>query len=546
MEQIQKAEVEQKSSLILEEFEESKDKDNFYARLATNDTLDPDVKKSAISKVENHIGNLNRVKKKQAQVAHVAILGDMTNMEVAIKAGLPLPQSINDFVQSGMGYSPELDIQMMQYGRQLTLAKISGAKSNAAYTDFAAKRRQNELIGNSTANQKHLDTEIEGGYTPDMTEQAKDSAAIDVMRNARFVSFNWEEKFDMAASDAQKLGQIAPRWEELMLNTDINTSVQTKLSADKATVLTNTAKKIKAGIDPTVAGQQAIEISKMWARDKPEMEARQGNYTERPAYGDRTLSFGKRAALSGFDSYIDDSMDNSNWFFGFADPGQAEFLTEDLKSRAYANYEAYFYDAYMRTGDFNSATATANMMFGQNYNMNNINGEWQIEKNGAEGDQEWRLETFVTENSDETVIYGSGTTVTGKLSEIEEISFQRPYEVNDELRYEVWGPEGPIQKDVTVKGLDGKEKIDRQIVYETVTDEAVVTKELEDARKESADLIKGYEDDYNAALKAESFHSIYGRGKTQATIRDTEGKIEAERRKLKDKEAGIKGRPEFK
>ncbi|GAF74211.1 unnamed protein product, partial [marine sediment metagenome] len=50
--QIQKAEIEQESSLILEAFDKSQDKDAFYASLATNKTLDPEVKKSAISKVE--------------------------------------------------------------------------------------------------------------------------------------------------------------------------------------------------------------------------------------------------------------------------------------------------------------------------------------------------------------------------------------------------------------------------------------------------------------------------------------------------------------
>ena len=116
----------------------------------------------------------------------------------------------------------------------------------------------------------------------------------------------------------------------------------------------------------------------------------------------------------------------------------------------------------MRTNDLESASPLdANQKFSQNFNMNNINGDMQIERGGVKGDWNWKREQWMEGASEEVFIYGADGAKVGNLDDVGKVSYRNPITINGDYVYQVWGEDGPLMQDVEVDG-----KIDRQIVID--------------------------------------------------------------------------------
>ena len=513
--------------------------DAAYEQVVKSD-LPPELKSLAESKIETQQANLKKVDKKKAAVAKVEVLKNQTLMKLAIKMGAPLPMSVGEFVSSGMGYTPEMDAQMITWGQELLLSQVQAIGKDTKYQAFAANRTNKIPMVNTKSNTEMLDQEIAEGFTPDMTDQEKIEHAEVTMRDAGMVSFNYDQMFMTAPYNSVRLGEVAQTWGRLMLGTDINNALQTNVGEKEQTVLTDTWNNIQAGISPTEAGEMAREMSSLWDRDRIEMEARQDYYGGRDTQG---KTRGQKEARAAFKELIDDSFDTIPWLASpiqisaIDDPGQADFLTEGGLRDAYAFYEEYFYQSYMRTNDMAKAAIDASQKFSQNFNMNNINGDMQIERGGVKGDWNWKREAWIDENRNDVFIYGSDGAKIGGLDDVGDVTYRNPVIMNGDFIYQVWGEEGPLMKDVEVKG-----KLNRQIVIDRITTKDANEKEIEALQKETESTLKGYQKEYETAIRMQQSGNIYSRGKNLATLREYEAKIAAEERRLEEEIEKIRSR----
>jgi hypothetical protein len=521
-----------------EEYKDGKG-DAAYEQIVKSD-LPPELKSLTESKIETQQENLKKVDQKKAAIAKVEVLKNQTKMKIALKKGLPLPMSIEEFVNSGMGYTPQMDAQMITWGQELILSQIKGFEVDKAYSEFKGFREKGIPLENSKKNSELLDIEIRNGVTPDMTPDEITTHGEVTMRDAGFMSFSYDQMFNTSPRTASGLGRAAQIWGRMMLDTDINTAVQTRTGDEQQSMLTDTWNNIQAGIDPTEAGQMAIEMNKMWDRDKTEMQARQDYYGGRDTQGN---SRGQKNARDGFKNLINDSFDTVPWLTSpidiwvVGDPGQAEFITEGGFRDAYAFYEEYFYQGSMRSGNMEHATAYANQMFSQNFNMNNLNGDMQIERGGVKGDWNWKRESWIEENKDETFIYGMDGAKIGSLNDAGDISYRNPVILNGDYVYEVWGEAGPLMQDVEVKG-----KLERHKVVDRISTKDATDKEVETVQEETKEQLRDIQNEYETALRMQKSGNIYSREDNVETLREYEAKVRETQRRSEEKIADIRKR----
>ena len=123
-------------------------------------------------------------------------------------------------------------------------------------------------------------------------------------------------------------------------------------------------------------------------------------------------------------------------------------------------------------------------------------------------------------------IFGADGAEVGSLEKAGDISYRNPVTIGDDLVYQVWGEDGPLMQDVTVDG-----KVDRQMVIDRISTKDKNDKEIETIREETAETIKGYEKEYETALRLDKSGNIYSRKQRAATIREYEAKVSAEQQR---------------
>lgn len=516
--------------------------DAFYARLINDESLPDDIKDAAVKKVENQQENFKAVEKQQAAQMKTYALADMTALEVAIKADQPLPFSIDSWASKYMGITDELDAQIMTWRKQLYVSAIKGVERDEGYQQFLMLRSSPEQGGylkNSATNRKYLSREIAESTPQNATPEKQAEIHEMKVREAQFMDEGWETMFATATRSDERLAAIAPLWGRLMLDATISNNIDTEIDERTQEILTNTAQAIRDGIEPIEAAAQARDLDKLWDTDEQEMRAR----TE--AYGSRNLngkSVGVSEAQAAFKEVIDNSFDNSPWlnfnpqafpqtYYSTIDPGQAGFSTENEQAEAFAHYERFYYDAKMRGATPEQAAQNANRQFTARFKMNNINGEWAIQKNGVDGDYNQVRLNFIDENSDEVVLYGDGGLQERPLKELDDITFQRPFTVAGDIIYEVWSGDGPLMRDVEVKLPDNRTTVRREIVIKRIGGKQLAEADIAKIREEADKRIDKYAREYlrgNASIKA---GNIYGRADDYANVREFPGKVEAERRR---------------
>jgi hypothetical protein len=434
-----------------------------------------------------------------------------------------------------MGISPEMDNTVLQYRRQLILSEISTEKVNAGYQEYLVAREKNPKgIDNSSTNQKYLSREIEESTPEGATPEEQNYVRAIKIQEAGYVDSEWEQLFSTAPRNDKSLSKTAQIWGPLMLTGGMSNAIDTTTDEETQTVLTNTWVKIdKSGIEPIIAAQEAIAMGNLWKSDKESMKAKSDYYGGRNLAG---KSRGMKAATKAFKSFVDDEFDKNPWIksFVFGDPGQAEFSTEGLNREAIAYYENYFYDSYMRTdGDMEVAARDANLKFAQNFKMNNINGDWQIEKGGLEGDSEFYRTDYLNENKNEEVLYGEGHLRKGPMTEIGKVTFQRPFKAAGNLVYEVWGEQGPLMQDIESTTADGRKVVSREIVISRISGEVASEQEMKEIRDQSDKRIAKLEKELEQSERAieEGTVAIYASESDEQIVRERPKQIEAEKQR---------------
>ena len=534
MRQIRTAEVETLSDEILYGFEQAHDvgrDTEFYAQVVDSD-MDADVKAASITKMENQLGNYSRIQKKETALAKTALIETKTDMLVAIKTGQPMPMTIDEFLRKADAVGdPALSNEARGWRQEFLFAGIAGAKSNGDYQEFMVSRTNHVFLDNTTANQKHLQQEIEDGVVEGMSEEQVKQRAIDVQRDAGFLSFNAEQMFSTAKRDANYLAEIAPLWGELMLNPDINRSMDTDVEPSNQRLLTDTYRAMEAGVPPLEAAQGAIETSEMWEQNEPVMQARQTFYT--------TKNNGQKASIKSFGNLVGDYYDNSNLPFR----GQGEFVIEGLGRDAQARYDEYFHTAFMQTNNLETAALQANLEFKQNHSMNNLNGEWNIELHGVKGNVNYIRKDYAKNNSGEAVMFVGDNGLTGStLGDLDDLQFRNPTPAKNGKRYEVWNGDSPVMQDIE-RTVDGKKVVSREQVFKTVDTSEQNATELEKIRINTAEDIKELQEEYDKAAEHLKTTNPYGRSRSVESVRNVENKIRLAKENLAKEEARLS--PDF-
>jgi hypothetical protein len=507
-------------------------RDDFYNRLVNDKTLDEDLKRISVAKVENQLINFERIQKKQTSLAKAELIENKTDMLVALKTNQPMPMSIDELMAKADAVGdPALSNTARGWRQEILFAGISGIKDDSKYQEFQANRRSGIFLDNDVANQKNLQREINDGIVEGMSENQMKQRAIDIQRDAGFLSFSAEQMFSTAKRDANYLAGIAPLWGELMLNPDIDRSMDTDVEPENQRLLTDTYRAMEAGVPPLEAALGSIETSEKWEQDKEIMQARQTFYT--------TKNTGKDAAEDGFETLVDKIYDTTRIPFR----GQGEFVIEGLGRDAQARYDNYFHTTFMQTNDLESARLQADLQFMQNHNMNNLNGDWNIELNGVKGDVNYIRKDYVKNNSSEVVLFVGDEGLTGStLGDLDDVQFRNPEKVKNGRKYEVWNGSSPVMQDIE-RTVDKKKVVSREQVFKTVDTSEQNAKELKEIRETTADEITDLEKEYDAATKHLETTNPYFRDTSAKSVRNVEGKIRLAKEKLAKEEARLS--PEF-
>jgi hypothetical protein len=537
----QTAGIENAASEILDNYMDayrSGSGDAFLEALINDEKLPSEVKELAVKMVKNQQENFEAVDRKKAAVMKTRALAEMTQLEVAIKAGQPLPFSIDSWAMKYLGATDELDAQIMQWRKQMYLSTIKSVEVDEGYQQFKSLRT-NPVVGgyikNNVTNRKYLSREIAEATPDDATpEQAKDIHVMKV-REAQFLDEGWETMFATAVR---------------MLNPTLNNTIATELDEDTQRILTNVAKKIQGDIDPFQAAQEELEQDKLWRSDDQGMRARS------EAYGSRNLngkSVGVTEAQGAFKELLDNSFDAHPWinfnpqvfpqtYWSAIDPGQAGFTTENEQQEAFAYYEKFYFDEKMRGATPEQAAANANRQFTARFKLNNINGDWGIQKDGVDGDYNQVRLDWIDENADEVVLYGDGGLQERPISELDDITFQRPFEVAGEKIYEVWNEDGPLMRDVERTLPDGRKTVRREIVIKRIGGAQLAEADIAKIREETDKRIKKYMEDYETATTMLEAGNPYAKEKSINVVNEAEFKIAAERRRQRRAEEDARRR----
>jgi hypothetical protein len=325
----------------------------------------------------------------------------------------------------------------------------------------------------------------------------------------------------------------------MMLDPDINRSMDTNLDERTQTLLTDTWRSIEAGMPALEAAQAAIQTAEMWGQNKEVMNARQ-NYFTAENYGNEELD-------SGFEDMVDDLYDAYSFlhfdvsrrglpYLGEGATGQGEFTIEGLGRDAEARYHKYGYDAFMRSNNLETAKMQATLMFRQLHSFNNLNGPWAIELNGVKGDVHAIQTDWIQEYKDEQVLFTGDKGLTGStIGALDDVKFLNPIIVPEGKKYEVWTGSVPVMKYVETT-VEGKKVVNKEQVYKTVTNKTMDSRELQDIRKQTNDEIAELQKEYDKAVEHLGTSNIYGRGGSRGSVRNVPKKIKRKREDLRKEE----------
>lgn len=169
------------------------------------------------------------------------------------------------------------------------------------------------------------------------------------------------------------------------------------------------------------------------------------------------------------------------------------------------------------------------MLFQQTHNLNNINGTWTVEFGGISGDKEYIRKDFIEQNKDLSVVYSGDKGLTGGvLGDLDDVTYQNPFERDGNVWYEVWAGDSPVMQDVEVTDpVTGQKGIQRSQVYDRIDASAQVAEEQKKAAEEKQKEIERLEDEYRKATLHLQSDNPYNRGRSAKNVRNIPKQIEA-------------------
>ena len=532
---IEKEEMQFESDQMLDDWElkrASGKGDEYYNDLVNNQDMDPELKQLTISKIENQQTNYEAIRQKAIAKQKAGWLRRKTNMKMAIINGQPLPESIDSLVADMAGSGDDaMALRAEQYRAELLLTKANTVKGDVKYQTYLGERNAVGYVNDTPANRGFLDREIQESFTPEMTPEERLSHELDVMNDANMLSQKFHEMYTNGVGDPQRLGQSAQLWDLQMMQEDNPQQIRTTVTEEAQALLVDTALRIRAGVDPTVAADEAIRLAELKNDNPQEYQSRNAEWSTK----NNRESFwsdeaGKPLSYSHLEDLHGDHYDNSPWL----PIGQSA----DLSPQDYVRYENYMYNAFMQSRNWDTAKETADMRFKQSHAMTNINGRWEVQYNGMPGDVEHYRKTFVEDNKDTQYMIADdeGNYTIGTMSDLDEVYYQNPQMRGGEYTYEVLYKGRPVMQKITDPETK-KETLGQ--VYDRIGMAEVGDQKLNEFVKNTQEQIDDLREDLLTAERMQN--NIYVGEESRQKLREIPNKIKRLEGEIEKERARISG-----
>ena len=451
---------------IYNEWRQSDNPEKVHADLVNNDSIDKDIKKSAIAQIEGQINNEASADKQRTQQAAIGFERQVTDYRMLAKQNKLSLDMIDDLVKRADSFgSPALSNKASGWRNSLYLATLEGVKTGVDNTVFARQLSMGpgSVVG-SEKTYKQLQSYAEEIIPDGATPEERDLIENNLSRVAGFPTarIHGELKAAGAGFNARPLIRAATRILEIT-DGDPYTGIDLGLTGDEMANVMRVTNAMTNGLDPTEVAEEVVANNKAWRDDKVV-----------------TSQLQKQSGGIDTEEAFDELFNNAYDEMVYGPWGQADITTPE-ETTARIRYNQYVEEAYIRNGgDEESAILTANMRFQQTHAMTYINGEPELQFGGIRagsaelGDVLWESDlkgmTVIGLNDDDSYVM--------TIENRDDVKFRNPKIINGRQHYQVYVNDRPAFSETDVG---------RRSIYVVVDEDA----ELQVQGAADAEEIKG-------------------------------------------------------
>ena len=487
---------------------------------------DSDIKTqdAIISKLNTMVGNINATEQKEDDRQLSIMELEVDRMVDAFSNPAvpnPDPQDILDEAASNPRISFKDSVRLYIKAKN---AQRSAKTVMAEYNNFDQKYNNDELMEGTAANRKHLGEKIQSLVSSEMQVAADEGRQLseeDVqnIRNEAILRVNFTDtdttsQLRGGLNSAEGIARNARTIEAL--TSDPTKMVDLGLDDKDLMTYMNTAFMAQSmatqgqpsELDYLEAAKLEFENRNTKLTDPSEMTFRQNTW-------DATYASDEYDEIKGRWNDMWQTAPYDGWFkWGMEQP--------DTESPEFYDFVQYSYDSFMNGGDFEMAMNYSTKVFHSKNPPNNINGEWESQRDGVQGDAYYLQEDWYEQNKDKVFSLHTGKGdkyIPARLGDIDidDLDFVNPdRRTNGQIIYDVY-VNGRPAIDLTEDEIAGKKPVDLRYrggkTFTILPEDRAAIK----SRMENQEAIETFEDDI--AENEKELGKIPDQNSTDAQIR---------------------------
>jgi len=386
-------------------------------------------------------GAVRRAESEKQAAGHLLAYGDDA---VRAEHGYMSLEELNASYKAGKYGDPSEPETVTR--RNTLLNKIAAGLENQAVQADIPAMLANGSVPDDAKHRKALgEYELRVASTMEPEEQIQFIA--ETTRQAKVASETTSRALQLGSSNQESLAQNYPLWKAI--NSDPGVRPDLKIDSKAKDLYAHVHMLAESGMQPAMAAQTAWEAGSV---DEAERIARLDEY--------------ENELRPGFDGVFGDFVDEHY------DPGIFS-AQPDAPKRMRVEYGKVYRSVYESTGDPAAAQYRASEAIRNNWKRTNINGRWEIQRYGVEGEAKVMRPSLV-EASRESA---RGLKINGKpLSEVDDddIRFEPMKPEGNEQRFRVYVGEVPVSR-VSESGI---EVLTVPVDMNTIEDELVTENKI--------------------------------------------------------------------